>query len=271
MQLSLECLAQAESLDKNFKGFNENENFDMFKAELLSSQCYVSFLYDIKKLKYLKMEKYSKAEKLSVILNIYQTMYIHLNIKSHVLDDGSQNNGLLDSVKSMFRRTNKNVEVTYEISNQIISLYEMKNIVIRRNRKPLNAYMKLASANDPRVDFIEEKDAMLIKLHIVCQDPLPNQNLESELPPSVTRITQFKTCTVYEQIDEHCKAWLAEYVYKDENQLNIPKFFKDYMCDFGKDEEDMLKSIFKLNFDPNLKTMNIVKQIKSKELIINYY
>jgi serine/threonine protein kinase len=271
IQLSLECLAQAESLDKSFRQGEESENFDMFKAELLSSQCYVSFLYDIKKLKYLNMSKYSKAEKLSLILNIYQTMYIHMNIKAQISDEGTGNTGLMDSVKSIFRRANKNVEITYEISNQIISLYEMKNIVIRRNKKPLNAYFRLVNDNDPKVNFIEENDSLLLKLHIACLDPLIVSNSESEYPIPLPRITQFKPSTVYDQLDEHCKLWLSDYVYKDENQLNIPKFLKDYVSDFGKDDEDLIKAIFKLNFDPNMKTMNIVKQVKSRELIINYY
>ena len=194
-----------------------------------------------------------------------------MNIKAQISDEGTGNTGLMDSVKSIFRRANKNVEITYEISNQIISLYEMKNIVIRRNKKPLNAYFRLVNDNDPKVNFIEENDSLLLKLHIACLDPLIVSNSESEYPIPLPRITQFKPSTVYDQLDEHCKLWLADYVYKDENQLNIPKFLKDYVSDFGKDDEDLIKAIFKLNFDPNMKTMNIVKQVKSRELIINYY
>jgi serine/threonine protein kinase len=267
VQLSLECLAQAESILKNFKQIEESDNFYMYKAELLSSQCFVSFLYDIKKLKYFDMEKYSKAQKLAIILNIYQTMYIHLNIKYLINDEGSQNSGLIESFKSIFKSSASNLDITYEIANHVLSLYEMKHIVIRRNRKPLNAYFRLVSGGDARINFIEENDSMLLKMHIICMDP-GSENTESPIEPI---FTQFKTACVYEQIDNHCKEWLSKYVYRDENQLNIPKLFKDYVNDFGKDEEDMLKALLKINFDPNMKIMSVVKQVKSRELIINYY
>jgi len=269
--LTIECLAQADTIFSKLKEIEYNYDDDqkyLAKCDLISSQDFVSFLYDIKKLQFLHMSSYSSKQKLAIILNIYQTMYIHYMIKNILYSDAEkQKGGILDSLKSFVKKNSNTNEVVYQISNQTISLYEMKHIVIRRNRKPLDAYFRLVNNSDPRISFIDEDDSMLMKLHIICMDPI---SLNEECPYE-PKFIQFRDVSVMEQIEEFCKNWVAEFVKKEEKVLFIPKFLKDYITDFGGNEQDLIKNIFKIHNDPNLKATNILKLIATKGIYLNYY
>ena len=189
-------------------------------------------------------------------------------IKNILYSDAEKDKGgILDSLKSFVKKTSNTNEVVYQISNQTISLYEMKHIVIRRNRKPLDAYFRLVNCSDPRINFIDEDDSMLMKLHIICIDPI---SLNEECPYE-PKFIQFRDVSVWEQIEEFCKNWVAEFVKKEEKVLFIPKFLKDYITDFGGNEQDLIKNIFKIHNDPNLKATNILKLIATKGIYLNYY
>jgi len=268
--LTLECLAQADTIYSKLKEIEFNYDDDqkyLAKCDLISSQEYVSFLYDIKKLQMLTMKTYTPKQKLAIVLNIYQTMYIHYMIKSLLLIDVEKQKSFFDSLKSIIKKTTNANEVVYRISDQTMSLYEMKNIVIRRNRKPLDAYFRLVANSDPRINFLVEDDSNLMKLHIICMDPF-NQNEECPYEP---KFIQFRDISVEDQIEEYCKNWVAEFVKKEEKVLYIPKFLKDYIIDFGGSEQDLIKNIFKIHNDPNLKATNIMKLIASKGIYLNYY
>ena len=261
VELSINCLTKAE---KMWNYICENcEQKD--KAEILTSQEFLDFLFTIRQLRYLKMESYTKQQKLAIILNIYQTMFIHHLIKTNLAEESDHSRGLIQSVKGLFTKTDKiNVNVTYEIGGQKLSLQEMKNIVIRRNKKPPTYYyFRMVSTSDPRVNFIDEPDNY--KLLIVCTDP-PSLN---EIENYFIDYTRFKDSTVYEQIDEHCKTYVSENIRKEQNQLFIPKCFKDYIKDFGNDELDLVKNLSKLNTE--MKPTSLIKSIKEKQLSINYY
>lgn len=268
VKLSLSCLLQAENIWNKFNQLEDNEQYDNNKIEIFSSMDYLEFLYEIKMLKYLKMNEYSKAQKLAVILNIYQTMILHSNIKSMQQEENStQTSGLVESVKSLFKKNTSASNINYIIAGEKLSIYEMKHIVIRRNRKPLDAYFKLANSSDARINFINENDDMLIKLHIICLDP----QVYGEDYLADYRIIEFDEKTVYEKLTEYCKMFVSETVKKDENQLNIPACFRDYLADFGNSEQDLIKGLLKLHNDSTLKPTAIIKQLNNKELVTNYY
>jgi len=245
VKLSANCLNLAEIVFDKMQQAVTNDNLESIKGDLVFSQSWVSFLCEIKKLKFVIIKTLSKEEKLAFILNIYQTMYIHFLIKNMMAEDtnhNGQNGGFLESFKSLFRNINSNINITYEISDQCVSLYEMKNIIIRRNKKPLNSYFRLVNDSDLRIQFIEEDDSMLIKLHIVCLDP--NMGTNTEPSREIEHIfTHFEASTVYEKLDQHCKNWLEKNVeeLEEDNIIYIPKLFKDYIMDFGNTEEEMVK------------------------------
>ena len=267
VKLSISCLLQAEAIWEKFKMLEDNDDYDTNKIGIFSSHEYFEFLYEIKILKDLKMNEYKKAEKLEIILNIYQNMILHLNIKSLQTEENIQETGLVESVKSLFKKNSTGVDINYIISNEKLSIYEMKHIVIRRNKKPLDAYFRLAKTSDPRINFIAENDDILLKLHTICLDP----QVYGEDYLSDFSIIEFDEKTVYEKINEYSKTFISETIKRDENQLNIPTFFKDYMSDFSLSEQDLVKALLKLHNDSNLKPTAIIKQLNSKELTINYY
>ena len=261
VELSINCLTKGE------KAWNFIcENCDQKeKADIISSQEFLDFLFTIRQLKYLKMESYNKAQKLAIILNIYQTMFIHHLIKSYLADESDQKGGLIQSVRNLFIKNDRiSVVVKYDISGQTLSIDEMKNVVIRRNKKPPQNYLfRMVNNSDPRVNFIEEAENY--KLLIVCVDP-PTLN---EIENYFTDYTRFQENTVYEQIEEHCKNYVLENIRKEQNQLYIPKCFKDYIKDFGNDELDLVKNLTKLNTE--MKPTLLIKSINEKQLSICYY
>lgn len=274
VRLSAICLETAENIWNNIREQAE-ENMENAKNEILSSRDFFNFLTIIKQLKNLKMSEYNKNQKLATTLNIYQTMLIHLNIKNFLYDDNSKATGIVDSVKGLFRKACKSQELTYNISGQSISLYEMKNIVIRRNRKPLNAYFKLANASDARINFIDENpnDLMLLKFLIICPDPMiideQSGDNSSQVDPRYVIFND--ELRIQEVLDDQCKGFVSDTVKKEENFLYVPKLFKDYIVDFDNSEQNLIKTLLKLHTDTNLKPTGIIKAINSKELVINYY
>ena len=68
-----------------------------------------------------------------------------------------------------------------------------------------------------------------------------------------------------------CRALACRSIQKEEKVLFIPKFLKDYITDFGGNEQDLIKNIFKIHNDPNLKATNILKLIATKGIYLNYY
>ena len=75
----------------------------------------------------------------------------------------------MGSVKSMVFGNSVKQDIFYNIGGHVMNLYELKNITIRRNKKPLDAYMRLASAGDPREKLIDGGDNN--KLLLICLDP----------------------------------------------------------------------------------------------------
>jgi len=267
VEFSLSCLLQAENIWNKFNQLEDNDQYDNNKIEIFSSIEYLEFLYEIKMLKYLKINEYKKAQKLAIILNIYQTMILHSNIKSMQQEENIQNGGLVESVKNLFKKNISGTNINYNIAGEKLSIYEMKHIVIRRNRKPLDAYFRLANASDSRINFISENDDMLMKLHIICLDP----QVYGEDYLMDYRIIEFDENTVYDKLTEYCKMFVSETVKKDENQFNVPACFKDYLSDFGNSESDLIKALLKLHNDSSLKPTTIIKLLNNKELVVNYY
>jgi serine/threonine protein kinase/ActR/RegA family two-component response regulator len=267
VKISLSCLLQADIIWNKFNNIEDNEQYDNNKMEIFSSIEYLEFLLEIKMLKDLNMLKYSKPQKLAIMLNIYQTMILHLNIKSMQTDENLLGGGLVESVKSLFKKTTSGSEIAYYICGEKLSIYEMKNIVMRRNRKPLDAYFRLANDSDNRLNFIDEAEDMLLKLHIICLDP----QVYAEDYVNDYRIIEFNELNVYEKLNEYCRMFITDTVKKDDNQLNIPYFFKDYLSDFGKTDQDLIKAVLRLHNDSTLKPTLIIKQMNNKEININYY
>jgi len=253
-------------LDKAEKIWNTIlESDDKFEiSEFKTSEAFIDFLLAIKQIKYINLSKLNKNQKLAIILNVYQTMFIHYLIKAFISDNKSQASDILSSIKYLFAKSNNvQINIVYEISGYQISLKEMKHIVIRRNKKPPeNYYFNMAKSNDARVNFIDENEDN--KLLIVCPDP------PTELYEFV--FTKFEETGLQDQIKVHCENYVAKNIIKEQQELRIPKCFKDYIKDFGNDECDLVSFLVKFYKDKTVTAPStILKNIREKQLSINYY
>lgn len=275
VDLSLQCLKKGEELLNIVQETYLNDP-EKLKTEIIKSDENLSFLSQIRKLRFINVKSCNSKTKLALMLNIYQTMLIHQEIKCYFNDDNQTNsNSLVDQVKSMFKvnsnqssSLNQNM-VTYEIDNQTLNLYEFKNIVFRRNKKPYDAYMKLVYDTDPRVQFINSTEKDIPKFLCVCLD-FQNKILEEENLLN-SKYIQFTAQEVDKQLEEYYKKFIFENVKRDDNTLNLPLLFKTYMLDFAQNEIDMVKFILKGNTDPNMKPISIAKLLASKDLSLNYF
>lgn len=261
INVSLTCLNSIIHIKNKIDEINDNDG-ENNKWNILFSDDYIDFLYSIKRLKYLRFDTYSSVQKLSTILNIYQTMLLHLQIKTSNYQK-INGTGMMDMFKQVFSKSNQASGIVYEIGGQKLSLYEMKNIVIRRNKKPVDQYFRLVYDTDPRVKFIDENDSMLIKLHIVCLDPDEETDISFNPMPLNEK--------VYEQLDEYCKSFVSETVSRENELLNLPQLFKKYLVDFGGTEVELVGQVLKYHNDPNMKPTPMKKLLNSKDININYY
>jgi serine/threonine protein kinase/ActR/RegA family two-component response regulator len=259
--LSLLCLKQIMAIKNKVDEIDEDSEIQT--TEILNSEEYLEFMLNIKKLKFLKFQSYTSAEKLATILNIYQTMYIHLSIK-RLITSTPNRPGLIDTFKSVFRKTeNPANNIVYEIGGHKLSLYEMKHIVIRRNKKPVGEYFRLVYDNDPRISLINESDNMLLKLHIICPDP----NDDNDISFTPIKFNE----KVYDQLDTFCKTFISETIHRENEILNVPIMFKTYINDIAANEVDMIKCLLRYHSDTSLKPTYIAKMLTENSININYY
>ena len=249
--------------------FEEENNNDDFKIDILASKEYFDFLVEILNIKNINFTKMKKDEKLATILNIYQTMFIHLLIKLELYSEGDYSNkgGLMNKMKSMVFTGNKKNDIKYNIGGQNISLYELKHITIRRNKKPLDAYMRLASSGDPREKLIDGGDNN--KLLLVCLDPPINSIEEMTIKPN---FTPFGT-DVSKELDKFAYDFMSSNISLDDSEINIPKYLKYYLIDFNSNEQDLVKFLLKYynSGDTTIKVSKVIKDINNKSININYY
>ncbi len=269
VSLSINCLMKIEKLltTLNEIGENEGESQDEneLKIKLSASKPYLEFLIEIRKLRQIKVSSLSKEQKLTAMLNLYITMFKHYQIKNFLVGN-EKDPTMLENIKSMFVSNNK-LDVAYDIGGQKISLYEMKHIVIRRNKKPYdNYYFNVASSSDPRVNFINESNHTIMeKLLLICIDPIDN------IDDYNLNFGYFEANKIYEQIDARCNSFYQDNVKIDNSQILIPKFLSTYSKDFGSKPVDIIKFLLKFNTDSDVKLNNVMRSFNENKLQINWY
>ena len=81
------------------------------------------------------------------------------------------------------------VQITYNISGELITLYELKHIILRRNRIPPHKFFKLGCSSDPRIDFLEgtwDDYTFELKCKILCLCTEPNDLFDDKMNIIVT-------------------------------------------------------------------------------------
>lgn len=266
LNLTKECLDIALYLWKKIQQIYNSDDIFSKKTEFASSKEYFEFLTSIIYIKNLQFDKMSNAEKLANILNIYQTMLIHYFIKMIIFSDYSfsSNDGMISKVSSILNgNKNKGFNVTYNIGGNIMNLYELKNITIRRNKKPIDAYMRLASSGDCRESLINEKPNNTLLL--ICIDP-PVESIEDI---GLNFIFKVFSESVYTELESYKKEWIIENIKINEEEISLPYYLKLYLVDFNNSEEDLIKFLTS-NMDEKIKSSTLIRNLRNKTLVLDY-
>jgi hypothetical protein len=216
-------------------------------------------------------------------------MSFHFIIKQIVTDysknfNENKQNSLLIEMKNLisilhFWHTNS-VEITYNISGQIITLYELKHIVLRRNRIPPKRFIKLTYGNDPRINFLDGtwEDFTFeqrVKILCLCFDPA------DLFDDKVNEIMQplgicFNDKTFDRDLDNSFHLFVKENIWIDDNnsKLNVPYFLKEYLYDLDNDENRMinvlLQELYKSPFMYK-EYRKIQCRMLSGKIVVRYY
>jgi len=267
--LSIKCLTLVDKvLTKLNQDYQKEDYIDenVFKYKISTSKEYFDFLIEIRKLRKIDLTKCNKDQKLATILNLYLTMLKHYQIKGFI-SYSEYVPSMVENLSSMVFKSKSQIEIIYNIGGSQISLYEMKHIVIRRNKKPYeNYYFNLASTSDPRLNFLNvTKDVILQSLLIICIDAMEN------IDDYNLNLSYFEDNKIEEQIENRCKAFFQDNVKIDLSQILIPKFLSKYANDFGPNPTDIIKFLLRYNTDPDVKTNFVIKNYNENKIQINWY
>ena len=289
--LTCKLLLKIKDLFKDYRYLIENEFVtEKERIKIIVNKKLYNIFTGIKLLAKINLEKLSQKEKLSILLNIYQIMSFHHIIKQIVIEftkvkAETKANNLLIEFQNLFSildfRRKKNIEITYNIGGELVTLYELKHIILRRNRVPPHKIFKLAYSNDPRIDFLEGKwenysFEMRTKILCLCTDPndmiFDDKLNQIEQPLGIC----FSEKTFDKDLDNSFHLFVKDNIWIDGNKsaINVPFFLKDYLYDLDNDENRMidifLKEIYK---DPFMYKEYRKMQIKlsAGKIFVRYY
>ena len=288
--LTCKLLLKMKDVFKDYRYLLEKEfSTEKDKIKIITSKKIYHTYTCIKLLSKIHMENLSKNEKLSIILNLYQIMCFHFIIKQIVTDysisyNENKKKSLLIEMKYLiqildFWHTNT-LEITYNINGELITLYELKHIVLRRNRIPPRCFLKLAYKNDPRINFLEGEwedfsFEQRIKILCLCFDPV------DLFDDKVNEIMQplgicFNDKTFDRDLDNSFHLFVKENIWIDDNnsRLNVPYYLKEYLYDLDNNENKMidvlLQELYKEPFMYKEYRKNQCRLLAGK-IVVRYY
>jgi serine/threonine protein kinase len=257
--LTCKLLLKMKDVFKDCRYLLENEfATEKDKIKIITSKKIYQTHTCIKLLSKINLDKLSKNEKLSIILNLYQIMFFHFIIKQIITDysttyNENKKSSLLIEMQNLLKILDfwhsNNVEITYNINGALITLYELKHIVLRRNRIPPHRYFKLAYKNDQRINFLEGNWGdysfeQRIKFLCLCFDPV------DLFDDKVNQIMQplgicFNDKTFDRDLDNSFHLFVKENIWIDDNnsKLNVPLFLKEYLYDLDNNEDKMIDTL----------------------------
>ena len=288
--LTCKLLLKMKDVFKDCRYLIENEfATEKDKIKIITSKKIYHTYTCIKLLSKININKFTRKEKLSIILNLYQIMSFHFIIKQIITDysktsNENKKNSLLIEVKNLLSILDfwhkNSVEITYNISGEIITLYELKHIVLRRNRIPPKRYLKLAYSNDPRINFLDGNwedfsFEQRLKMLCLCFDPV------DIFDDKVNEIMQplgicFNDKTFDRDLDNSFHLFVKENIWIDNSnsKLNVPYFLKEYLYDLDNDENKTIDIILQeLYKDPFMykEYRKIQCRMLSGKMEVRYY
>ena len=288
--LTCKLLLKMKDVFKDFRYLIENEfATEKDKIKIISSKKFYQINTGIKLLSKISLEKLSKKKKLTIMLNIYQIMSFHHLIKQIIIEflkiksEPKTNNIYLEFqnlLSNLFFRNKNKVDVTYNISGELITLYELKHIILRRNRIPPHKFFKLGYSSDPRIDFLEGtwddySFELKCKILCICIDPVDLFDDKTNIILQPLGIC-FSEKTLDKDLDNSFHLFVKDNIWLDNenSQINIPYFLKEYLFDLNYDENKMIKMLLKEIYkDPFLDNeyKKIEKKMLTGKLYVRYY
>lgn len=149
----------------------------------------------------------------------------------------------------------------YSIGGLDFTLEEMKHGLFRGNQKPPNSFFRLFNKSDPRLDLLTKMiDPRTL---FICLD-------KHNIPDAIECFDD--PATVDTKLDEILSLNFTEKIEIDttNEEIIIPTIFETYSADFGGNDEKILRFIWKLYENPDMKLPEVIKLVKRKSLMIKY-
>lgn len=180
---------------------------------------YLELSYTLKKmdLKELKTDR----EKIAFWVNLYNVIVIH-----GVIDLGIKDS--VKEVRNIFSR------IKYQIGDMFFSPEDIEHGILRGNRKPPNAIVRVFDSRDVRLGYSVEKPDPRIHFALVCAS--------SSCPP----IDIYTAEKLDKELDIAGKAFInggGLVLNRKDNRLSLSRVFKWYGSDFGKTIDERLRFI----------------------------
>ncbi|OMJ78408.1 hypothetical protein SteCoe_21781 [Stentor coeruleus] len=202
------------------KMLNEIMAGQHYNAELIRAASeYRDFLKALVEIHRVEIRGLTRIEKIEFFLAVYQLMNAHQTIEL-----GERKSGWFSNPADGFY---------YNIAYNNFTLYELKHGVLRGNRKPPGSYTRVFYSGDARNMLPNYNDPRIL---LVCRD----------FPSPLLSIIDFfgrSEELLDEKTEEFCNREVCLNLAIDE--LILPKVFQTYMYDFGNNEEQVLRWIWK--------------------------
>ena len=205
-------------------------------------------LIEIKNFQNINLDKYKGEEKISMMLNIYQTMIYHYIMKCVVFDYNPEKNFIFSNLFSSLKLGKTNISLKYIIAGETYTIQDMKSLVFKIKSPPIFFLYQPNYKIDPRYKLLDEK--YINKLSGICFKP---NNLYKDLNSSL-----------YHYISE-------KNIFPDENTVNMPKDIHEYIKQYGEKENEVIQTLIKFFFkDFSQKMYTLINKSKRNILRINY-
>ena len=288
--LTSKLLLKMKDTFKDFRYLIENEFAnEKDKIKICTDIKLYSVFTGIKLLSKISFEKLPQKKRLAIVLNIYQIMSFHLLIKQILLESlkvkkQPKVNNIFSEIKNLLSilifRNNPKIDIIYNISGELVTLYELKHITLRRNRVPPHNLFKLAYSTDARISFLEgnwDDFSFELKMKILCLCLDPGDLFDDIMNEIVQPLgICFSEKTFEKDIDNSFHLFVKENIWIDNNnsRINLPFFLKEYLFDLNYDENKMINMLLKEIYkDPfmykELRKMEI--KMAAGKMIIRYY
>uniref|UniRef100_A0A0G4IE20 non-specific serine/threonine protein kinase n=1 Tax=Chromera velia CCMP2878 TaxID=1169474 RepID=A0A0G4IE20_9ALVE len=201
-------LVPPEVLDSDVYKLRESENFRQFA-------------YEARRLRNVDLGTMTSAERKTFFLNVAQALLRHSQIENGYASRLTAANSLAASLSWPFW-FDEVKKATYAIGGFTFSFCDIKNLIMRRNRKPFLCLWPVGMEGDPRIK-------------LMSKDVDPRVTLFLNDPPMCTPLHAFTLEGTTECLNKFTKYLLQANCRFTTSAIRLPLAFRKYQVDFGSD------------------------------------